>query len=104
MRKNLPGAQTTSIVIWAHFVCDAANPPSLLPSFSLRPCLLFVVHRSPSGCPSRRLLVALSQFSQLIPVPPHEQLLMAAVGDSEVVVVVTIIVIVLGSGIIVSEL
>ena len=57
--------------------------------------------------PRRRLLAALSQFSLLIPVPPREQLLTAAVGDSEVVVVVvvvTVVVIVPGSGVIVSEL
>jgi hypothetical protein len=58
--------------------------------------------------PHRWLRAALSQFSLLIPIPPCEQLLTAAVGDSEVVVVVvvvvTVVVIVPGSGIVVSEL
>jgi hypothetical protein len=89
------------------FHVRCSQPPSPLPSFPLRPCLLFVVHCSPSGCPSSSAASGPLSVLPVDPVPPHEQLLMAAVGGSEVVVVVvvvTVMAIVPGSGIVVSEL
>jgi hypothetical protein len=77
-------------------------PPRCLRSLCVPVSFLSFIVAHPV-VPHRRLLAALSQFSLLIPVPPCEQLLTAAVGDSEVVVV-TVVIIVPGSGIVVSEL
>ena len=64
--KNLPGAQTTTHVVWARFVSDAAGPsPSLWPSF-----LLFI--RSPlcSHFPSSSCVLIIVPIIGPVPVVP----------------------------------